>query len=234
MELAKMIQYQKIDMDLYRLEKEYSQSKEIERVYRCKKMFDEKKEALVKLAKELDDSFAQIAKFDEKITASTAADDIAKIAPETATDETALSDLDKEFSVLEEEITSLSRDVNRILKKINEIGFDNKRINDEMAAINNDYKATNAALEKKKADMLEKAKPIAAKLKALLPELDEGAFNKYKELRKAKKMPAFVVYHEGNCGGCGMDISIEVGKKLVKGGDLAECPHCGRVVYRLQ
>lgn len=233
MELTKIIEYQKIDMDLYKLEKEYSQSKEIERLYRCKKLFDEKKDALVKLSKDLEEALAQSTKISEKID-STAISEIEEFDPENSEDLVALEELESDFAGYEDEVQALNREVNRILKKINEINFDNKRINEEMASINNEYKVVNAALEKKKAEMLEKAKPIAVKLKSLAAQLDEQAFAKYKELRKAKKMPAFVVYHEGNCGACGMDISIEVDKKLLKSGDLAECPHCGRVVYKLQ
>ena len=78
---------------------------------------------------------------------------------------------------------------------------------------------------------MEKAKPIARQLQAIKKELDEAMLKKYLELRNAKKMPAFVVYNAGNCGACGMDIAIEVGRKLNKSGDMAECPHCGRIVF---
>ena len=47
-------------------------------------------------------------------------------------------------------------------------------------------------------------------------------------------MPAFVMYSDGNCLGCGMDISVEVDKLITKIGDCAECPNCGRIVYKIK
>ena len=233
MELAKILQYQKIDMDLYRLEKEYSQSKEIERKRKIVKLFEDKKEALNKLSIELDELLLQVSKLDAKLD-SIASGAITGINPEQAADEEALALLERNFNKCEEEIAAQNKELNRILKRINDINNENRRTNEEMIQLNNEYKVVNAALEKKKAEMLLKAKPIALQLKNLLPEVEGPEFEKYKEIRKNKKMPAFVVYHDGNCGACGMEIAIEVGKKLVKVGDIAECPHCGRMVYKYQ
>lgn len=233
MELAKILQYQKIDMDLFRLEKEYSQSKEIELKNKVIKMFEKKKEVLNNLSAELDDLLLQLSKAESKL------DDyiggaITEIDPEKANNEEELALIEKNFGRYEDEIAALNKEINRITKRINEINLENRKTNDEMMSLNNDYKLLNASLEKKKNDMLLKARPIAIKLKELLPEVEGPEFDKYKEIRKAKKMPAFVVYQNGNCGACGMEIAIEVEKKLVNIGDIAECPHCGRMVYKYQ
>ena len=233
MDLKKILEYQKIDMDLYRLEKEYSQSKEIELKNKVIKLFEKKKEVLNNLSADLDDLLLQVSKTETKLDELTGRVS-AEIEPDKATDENSIIAIEKNFARYEEEVIALNKEIDKLLKRINDLNVDNRKTNEEMISLNNDYKALNVALEKKKNDMLVKARPIVIKLKEILPSVEGPEFDKYKEIRKAKKMPAFVAYQNGNCGACGMDIAIEVDKKLVNIGDIAECPHCGRMVYKYQ
>ena len=220
-------------MDLYRLEKEYSQSKEIELKNKVIKLFEKKKEVLNNLSADLDDLLLQVSKTETKLDELTGRVS-AEIEPDKATDENSIIAIEKNFARYEEEVIALNKEIDKLLKRINDLNVDNRKTNEEMISLNNDYKALNVALEKKKNDMLVKARPIVIKLKEILPSVEGPEFDKYKEIRKAKKMPAFVAYQNGNCGACGMDIAIEVDKKLVNIGDIAECPHCGRMVYKYQ
>lgn len=233
MELDKMLQYQKTDIVVYRLEREYQQSKERELLVRCKKAFEDKKNTLIGLSKELDNTLATINKLSETIV------ELVKSGSEwngfdanaVATEEE-LAKIEKEFADYEAKVTELSKELTKAVKKEDEIAYENKRLHEEMEVLNNDFKHLNGLLKKKEADMLEKAKPHVKILKTLVPDIDKKLFEKYQELRKSRKMPAIVPYNDGCCGGCGMDISIEVGKKLVNPCDLAECTHCGRIVYK--
>lgn len=233
MELDKMLQYQKTDMVIYKFEKELRQSKERELLVRCKKAFEDKKNTLIGLSKELDNTLATINKLSEAI------DELVKSGSEwngfdanaVATEEE-LAKIEKEFADYEAKVTELSKELSKAVKKEDEIAYENKRLHEEMEVLNNDFKHLNGLLKKKEADMLEKAKPHVQILKTLAPGIDKKLFEKYQEFRKNRKMPAIVPYNDGCCGGCGMDISIEVGKKLVNPYDLAECTHCGRIVYK--
>ena len=233
MELDKMLQYQKTDIVVYRLEREYQQSKERELLVRCKKAFEDKKNTLIGLSKELDNTLATINKLSETI------DELVKSGSEwngfdanaVATEEE-LAKIEKEFADYEAKVTEFGKELTKAVKKEDEIAYENKRLHEEMEVLNNDFKHLNGLLKKKEADMLEKAKPYVKMRKTLELDIDKKLFEKYQELRKNKKMPALVPYNEGCCGGCGMDISIEVGKKLVNPYDLAECTHCGRIVYK--
>lgn len=235
MELAKLekiLEYQRTDMEVYKMEKELNQSDEVKMLQRCKKTFDEKKNMLLQLHRELDEAFAQIAALDIRVEAVKTSQDESAYNPDKKEELSELIAMEKEFAKYEAEVDALGKELSRLIKKINDIGFYNKRINEEMQAINAEYQKINRILSEKKETMLKKARPILKKLQELIPELDKKYYEKYAELRKEKKMPAFVVYNEGSCGGCGMDISIEVKAKLVNVGDVTECPHCGRVVYK--
>lgn len=233
MELDKMLQYQKTDIVVYKLEREYQQSKERELLLRCKKSFEEKKSTLIGLSKELDNTLATINKLSEII------DELEKNGSDwngfdanAVTTEEELAKIEKEFADYETKVSEISKEFTKAIKKEDEIAYENKRLHEEMEVLNNDFRHLNGLLKKKEADMLEKAKPYVKTRKALESDIDKKLFEKYQELRKAKKMPAIVPYNEGCCGGCGMNISIEVGKKLVNPYDLAECTHCGRIVYK--
>ena len=232
MELIKIIQYQKIDMELYKLEKEYGQSKEIEQIYRLRKSFEERRENLKKLKSELDESLSILKKLNAQMDDFNQATQWVEFVNILEVNQENLNALASDYTQFEEEIDQLSKNLNKVLKRINEINSENRKTNEEMINLNREYKRTNTILEKKKSDMLELAKPIVEKLNVLKRDIDKEILEKYKALRKAKKMPAFVVYNDGNCGGCGMDISIEIGKKITNDGDIAECPHCGRIVYK--
>jgi predicted nucleic acid-binding Zn-ribbon protein len=52
-----------------------------------------------------------------------------------------------------------------------------------------------------------------------------------KKTNGAHKTPIVVKYADGSCGACGYDIKAEVGNKLKKPGDYAECPNCLRIVF---
>ena len=61
---------------------------------------------------------------------------------------------------------------------------------------------------------------------------------KYKALRDAKRLPAFIAYDTdpkgywyGCCAGCRQELSGAVKGKLKNPGDYAECSDCGRILY---
>lgn len=232
MELNKMLQYQKTDIIVYRLERDFNQSKERELLVRCKKAFEDKKNTLIALSKELDNVLSVIEKLTAKLDEVSDIDKWVDFDVNSIKDIATLDTLEKEFDDFDAKINEIAKELAKAIKREEEIAGENKIINEAMETLNNEYRHINGVLEKKKMEMVEKARPHILQLKALAPEIDKKLYEKYIDLRKNKKMPAIVVYNEGCCGGCGMDISIEVGKKLVASGDIAECPHCGRLVFK--
>lgn len=232
MELTNMLRYQKIDIGVYKLEKEFNQCKEREILLHCKKSFDAKKETLTKLSKELDATLALISQLSEKVKELLTESSWENFDIDSYTEEEVLVEDAKKFGSYEEKLNEIMTELTKALKREEEIALENKRLNEAMEELNNKYKIASAQLEKKRTEMVEKIKPTLVQLKAIMPEIDKDIYAKYMELRKSKKMPALVLYNEGCCGGCGMNIEIEVAKKLINSGDIAECPHCARMVYK--
>lgn len=233
MAIPDMIKYQKLDLTLYNLEKDYIQSTEIKRVYNCQNMYKARLDTLVKLNKELEDLYAQLAKLEIRFDEVDLDKESFTVSFDNFVEIKQYEDYERNLAKYEESLISVNRESSRIIKRISEINAESKKINEQMDSLNNEYAKASNILSAKKKDMKKSAEPMLIQLNEMSKNIDEKLLAAYKELRSAKKMPAYVAYKDGNCCGCGMNISIEVDKKLLKLGDYTECPNCGRLVYKL-
>lgn len=234
MNLQQILQYQKIDMQVYKIEKEYLQMKERENVLRLKNSFIQKNGDLKQLDANLTEALKTLEEVSVKIDAIVA-EKLLKVNLDNMQDEQTFNEMFKEITRYDEEITALTKEAEKAIKVINDINYDNKRTNEEMNQINKEYLANEASKKKKEAELAQQLSPLMQQLEALKGEaFDAATFAKYSELRKARRMPVFVPYLDGNCGACGMDVKIEVDKKLIEVGDVVECPHCGRIIFKMK
>lgn len=234
MAISDIIKYQKLDLTLYNLEREYSQSVEIKRVYHFQKLYKDRLDTLVKLNSELEELYNQLARLETKFDEINLERSAFEVDFQQFQEIKEFEEYEKSLAKYEDSLINLNRDVSRVVKRISEINADNKKINDNMDTLNKDHGVASQVLTAKKQEMQKSAQPILLQLKEMEKNIDKKMLNSYHALRKAKKMPAFVPYIDGNCCGCGMDISIEVNKKISKAGDHAECPNCGRIVYKTE
>ena len=232
MSLQKMLEYQKKDIAFYRQEKDLKESEERKRAVLCKNKFIESNNALQELAKSLKGYFASLQKISARIAEIEAMKEELSANTELKTEES-FSDYENRLLDFEKQVNELSKEFSKVTKAISDAAAQNRTLNDRMDALNREYMNSTQAYNKKKADFDAKTKPIRDELEAIAKDIEPTYLNRYLDLRKNKKMPAYVCYMDKNCGACGMDISIEVDKKLQKSGDVAECPHCGRIVYKM-
>lgn len=232
MSVQKILEYQKIDLNIYKKEKAFAQSAEMKHMVTCKEEIKNKKKTLEDLVAELDKSYALLGALESKI---------AEFDPEKAdlvTDFADYNDIkefdryEKDLAKYEENVSNFGKEVTKIIKRIAEIGELNKKINDQIARLVVEFQKAKVATEEKRKEIIREAYPFAKHLKEIEPEIAPEVLAKYKEIR-AKKMPVYVPYSDGSCLGCGMGIKLEVDKLLVNPFDSAECPHCGRIVYKL-
>ena len=234
MPVNKILEYQKIDMNIYKKEKELSQSDEMKRLKLYKDDIKLKNDNLNKLLKELSFCYKQLEELEKKFNDTETMSATLDVDFDNFSDIKDFDKFESEMSKYEENLTTINKTVNKIVKRINEIELENKKLNDLIDKRIREFNITKEAATVKQKELLKEALPYAKKLKSLENEIDEKYLKKYRELREKKKMPAFVMYSDGNCLGCGMDISVEVDKLFTKIGDCAECPNCGRIVYKFK
>lgn len=233
MSLQKMLEYQKTDIAFYRREKELKESDERKRAMLCKNKFIECNSILKDISQQLSGYYKSLQKLEAKFA------EVEELKKDL-NDNIDAFETDEDFNAYEEKVAEyekalaeLNKELNKITKSISDASAQNRSVNDKMDALNREYLLSTQAYTKKKTIFEEQTKDIREKLENLSKDIEPAYLKRYMELRQNRKMPAFVPYMDKNCGACGMDISIEVDKKLQKSGDIAECPHCGRIVYKL-
>lgn len=231
MSLQKMLEYQKTDLIYYRQEKELRESEERKRAVLCKNKFIECNNSLQELSKSLTGYFAAMQKLSAKLTETEEMKEQLSAETEFKTEEDFVQ-YENQLQEYEKIVNELSKEFTKVTKSIADAAAQNRAINDKMDALNREYMNCTQAFNKKKAEFEAKTQDIRKTLDNLAKEIEPNYLKQYQELRKNRKMPAFVPYMDKNCSACGMDISIEVDKKLSDPGNIAECPHCGRIVYK--
>ena len=227
MNLEKMLEYQKIDQEIYKVELDLNRSKEMARINNFKNQLSLAQNTLLKLNKETEELFHTIETLEK---------DILNSSPEKGFAENANTP---------EKVNSAEQTLNECLESLATIEKESKRAFDRLTYISREaakqYEVgRHLSGEHKKAKeqynlllskIREEHKHHFEQLNELASQIDPKLLAKYKHLRDHRRMPAIVPYMGGNCAACGMDISIEVSEKLKTSGDLAECPNCRRLVY---
>lgn len=232
MSVTQILEYQKIDMHIYKKENELSKSEEMKRLNMLKNDVKVKNDALNGLVKDLEICYKQLSVQKSKLNEAQEYGKTFDIDFDEFTEIKEFDKFEKDLLKYEETINSIVKEINRLIKKISDINAENNKLNDLIDKRIIEFNKAKEACKAKQSDLLKEAFPYAKQLKALEPDIDPKLLTKYKELRTKRKMPAFVMYMDGNCLGCGMEISVEVDKILKNAGDCTECPHCGRIVYK--
>lgn len=234
MSVEKILEYQKIDFNIYKKEKDFAQSNEMKRMLMCKEEVKNKRDSLDALVSELDKCYSLLESLEKRLDEEDANRSSYEDDFTAYTDIKDFDKYEKTFSKYEENVSNIIKEIQKTVKRIAEINDTNKKVNEQISKLVVEFNNAKASTEEKRMTLLKEAVPYAKELKKLEPEIEEKYLNKYKELRAKKKMPAFVPYSEGNCMGCGIGIEVEVGKLMVNPYDCAECPHCGRIVYKMK
>ncbi len=234
MSLSKILDYQKKDLVLYRREKELAESNEAKRALLCRKAFNDADNSLNDLKQTLDsyyralDELSLKAKNAEEIKHSLFSES------ETLGTDEEYAAFEKKLEEFDKFVGDITKEIAKITKQISDVAVQNKTTHDKLFVLNREYVISKTKFIAQKDAFEKEAEPVRKQLEEITKDIDAKLLEKYNAIRAAKKMPAFVPFMDGtNCGACGMDIGIEVGKKLVNSGDMTECPHCGRIVYKI-
>lgn len=161
---------------------------------------------------------------------STKINDIArKLALVKANKEAEALKLEEELA--REQLNTANEEIERLdkllLAKKEEIKENKEQISslkDKLVlAINNQKSALEAIEEKRKA--------IYIKKDILASEIDNKVFAFYEKIRKWAKNTAVVPVKKQACYGCFMQLNNKTHSLVLKGDEIINCPHCGRILY---
>lgn len=230
MNFNKLLEYQEIDADLVRIERELNNSDEKERAAKLSILMKNAGESMSALNAEADELMAGIDK-----TLSTIAACEAGIA-EIELHANGISDLneaefyEKKLATLSDDMDKSEKELLRLNSRIDYIKESCERLTKQAIQINAQYKKAYEEYAQLKNKLLEEGMPANEKLKTLEKDIPVEWLEIYKRCRANKRLPAFVVYKDDGSCYCGMNLPNDCINKLKNAGDKVECPNCGRVV----
>lgn len=231
MNIEKMLEYQKLDSEKFKIEKqvkENSNKKMQNKMEENKKLAQERSVLLEEKAGSL---IADIEK--SQIQFKTQTDkmgeflkkDFSKMKKEEIDNLTMLKNkLAQNLQILEKRLTVLAENVNAVLadfRKTRNV-FDEAKVNADkyQQAYENDVKEISV-----------KIKEIDQKLSALSKECDPKLLEAYSKKRKENVFPVLVSLNGNSCGGCHMEIPFISLSKIDDEGVIV-CEHCRRLNYK--
>ena len=228
-----MLEYQKIDGELNRIERDLRKSEAYQNLKKYRALRTEYEDTLNKLDAKAGDLKNRLAQAKQSVAKINAVIDehINEMSHVESTDELKYMSkkLDEEIKLLaqvESEIREILREGEEIAKKFEEI-------NAKLPAIAKAYKTASEEFENQKEQIKPRVKELRDKLDALKPQLDKKLFETYERISAGKVFPVFVPLNDGNrCGGCRMDMPLGVVEtEMQKHGGIMRCEHCGRIMY---
>lgn len=230
MNFTKIIEYQKKDGDLFRIERELSRS-ESKKVYQemigIVKKAQERSAALENRAGQILKDYEEIKKtYDENVSyfekfVSKNLEEVSEKDLETITNAT--NSIINNLNILEKKLFSTAEILNSTLNEFNQT---KKTYGTARAKYTDNKKIYEEELSKKNPQI----EQIKKELTKLEKDIDQKILSKYKQLRADRVYPAFVKLVDKACGGCGMERSAaEVDK--IKNQGYIECETCHRIIF---
>lgn len=230
-----MLQYQKIESELNKIERELKSNKyflQRKQLKALKLECEDNLEHLDGKAGELRNQLASARQAMEKIVAIV--EEYSKEIKEIE-DVDELNYLNKKLAEQTSLLNNIERDVKRILKDGEEIVAKVDEINANLPKIISGINSCNAGFGK----VTEEAKPRVNELKQKQTELkkviDPQLFAVYDKVSQGHIHPVFVpLKDECRCGGCQMEMPKAFVEAQMATKDYMRCEHCGRIIYKEQ
>ena len=228
---AKILEYQKTEGALIKLENELSKSGDKEKASAISQELKNYHSRLLVLeanAKKVNDAYTKAVKkyqeYNEKLaelekqieTVSDANYDLYEKAYKDFA--SIATGLEKEITKLHNEIKSISNEYEEIIKK-SKIGREN-------------FDKYKEKYTKLKNELEPKIAELKSELAKIQKDVDPKLMQKYAQKRENKIFPVFVPLSDKQCGGCRMEVSAsKLGAMKNNEFGIIECENCGRIIY---
>ena len=228
--MNKILEYQKLDLDLMKLKKSNQNNEDKDNMMKLKKFIMdayEKSNQLDNLAKSMLNDYNKLKKQYEANCNKVQELTMKKI------DSVELDEIDEMLSLinsLSSELFLLDRDINIIITKMKNSLKDFEVTKNKTKAAKQIYNESKTKYEKGIEDLKPKIQEIENKMKSLEKDLNPVLFAKYKAIKNDKIFPVFVSFANGNCSGCRVEIPTSKINKLKSEGSIV-CEQCHRIIY---
>ncbi|MBE7073748.1 MAG: hypothetical protein E7379_01500 [Clostridiales bacterium] len=236
MKVEKILEYQKLDREMYKLEREIKDNPNKEKankLHETMRVAQEKSVALEGKAgailKEIDKVKGHLKLQQDKMAEFTAKD-LSTLSKQEIEKIASLKDkLAQNLQILEKNLTALAENVNSVLSEFNKTIKTFNTAKEDFAKCKTSYDNDIKAIESKKAE-------VAKNLSVIAKEIDSVIMEAYQKRRKENIFPVVVQLMEQGkgsyfCGGCRTQLSIASINKLDSEA-VVSCDHCRRLIYK--
>ena len=228
-----MIQYQSLDGELNRIERDLRKNDSFIKRRQFKALSQECEDNLGKLDARAQDLKNQLA------ASKQAMERITEVIEEHSKEIAALEDIDelnymnKQLNVQLTELANLDKDIKRIIREGEEIAKSFDEINAKLPKIIVAYKKANEDFNKATEEVKPRVTELRAKQAELKKVIDPSLYDIYKKISEGGLHPVFVPLRDGSrCGGCQMEMPKAVVDAQMAGKSYMRCESCGRIIYK--
>lgn len=228
--MNKILEYQKLDLELNKLKKSNLNSVEKSNMNKLKGFIVEAHDKGVKLENDASDLLKDYENLKKQYDSNS--QKIQKLINKDL-NTVELDDVDNILSTinsLSSELFLLERNINIIITKIKSSLKEFETTKNNMIKARTKYNEFKVAYEKSMKLVEPKLKEIEDKMKALEGEIDSQLLNKYKTMKADKIFPVYVSFDNGHCSGCRVEIPTARVNKLKNEGTIV-CEQCHRIIY---
>ena len=229
--IQELLEYQKVDGELRKLEQELAQSDERKKFVQAKKFIEGAREKLdaqearaVELKKAKDSLAAQCEEMAKHIAEYA---DLDEMLEESGGD---VSFYKKNALALAERLRGVKAELNKLVTDVEGAIAEYKKLKEQTIVMQKQYKEYNDKFKEVKSSRAAEADEITGRLNKIAKNIPEDLLSRYAQKRKERVYP-IVVPLTGELCICGMELSVAQRGRLA-GGELIECEHCRRMVYK--
>lgn len=231
MNLEKILEYQRIDKQIYAMEVEL---KNTEAAKNYAKAMGLRKACTDDLMKSLRDSEEIAILVDRYRQTYQKINDEMNGLDDVLDSFEELKEIDKyekKIAQYQKELLNVEHELTKLTKRMDDCIKISKDSFAKVAKCDDIIKNAKNEMQKIKQGMQEKVNVLMRKLNDLKLDIPKEIIDKYNAIRK-NKMPVLVPCSDKftACQGCGMDIPNNLSSMLAKN-EIVECPNCGRLIY---
>lgn len=228
-----MLQYQSIDSELNRIEKELRKNDGYIKRKQYKALSQECEDNLARLDAKAVELRGQLATARQQMDKINAAIEEHSREINDIEDVDELNYMNKKLNEQLELLAAVEKDIKRILREGDEIAKSFDEINAKMSKLVAAYKKANEDFNKATEEVKPRVNELRARQTELKKVVDASLFEIYKKVSDGGLRPVFVPLRDGaRCGGCQMEMPKAVVDAQFAGKNFIRCEHCGRVIYK--
>ncbi len=228
--LKEMLQYQKMDASLVKIEHELENSESKRMVNQMVEQVRAAQNKLVSIERSASQLIADYEKIKQEFEAASRNLDKAKNMDYSTLSEAGLRDSSTKINQQIATMLSLNKEITRLSKRIVSTLNEFESTKQSGVLAKKKYNESMARYDKFASDKTQKIETIRAELNKLEKLIDPKMLERYKVMRKEHKFPIFVPLVNNACGVCAMQLP-NARLDLLKKNRVLECENCHRMIY---